>query len=105
MHIRTSFPYEITHEDVLIPLSDGTRLYARIRRPLTEEPVPALLEYLPYRLTDRTAPQDQQRHPWYAGHGYASVRVDVRGHGNSEGVPGDEHTGSEPDDGVKVVSW
>jgi predicted acyl esterase len=30
MHIRTSFPYETTHEDVLIPLSDGTRLYARI---------------------------------------------------------------------------
>ncbi len=26
MHIRTSFPYETTHEDVLIPLSDGTHL-------------------------------------------------------------------------------
>ncbi|MGQ4377289.1 CocE/NonD family hydrolase [Streptomyces sp. SAS_267] len=105
MHIRTSFPYETTHEDVLIPLPDGTRLYARIWRPLTEEPVPALLEYLPYRLTDWTAPRDQQRHPWYAGHGYASVRVDVRGHGNSEGLPGDEDAGTEPDDGVEVVSW
>ncbi|MFJ7968420.1 CocE/NonD family hydrolase [Streptomyces sp. NPDC096324] len=105
MHIRTSFPYETTHEDVLVPLSDGTRLYARIWRPLTEEPVPALLEYVPYRLTDWTAPRDQQRHPWYAGHGYASVRVDVRGHGNSEGVPGDERAGTEPDDGVEVVSW
>ncbi|MFF4539112.1 CocE/NonD family hydrolase [Streptomyces aureus] len=105
MHIRTSFPHEITHEDVLVPLSDGTRLYARVWRPLTEEPVPALLEYLPHRLTDATAPRDRQRHPWYAGHGYASVRVDARGHGNSEGLPGDEHPGTEPDDGVEVVSW
>ncbi|MFF3452132.1 CocE/NonD family hydrolase [Streptomyces sp. NPDC002667] len=105
MHIRTSFPYETTHEDVLVPLLDGTRLYARIWRPLTEQPVPALLEYLPYRLTDWTAPRDQQRHPWYAGHGYASVRVDARGHGNSEGVPGDEHAGTDADDGVEVVSW
>ncbi|MFF8830704.1 CocE/NonD family hydrolase [Streptomyces sp. NPDC015131] len=105
MKIRTSFPYETTHEDVRIPLPDGTRLYARVWRPLTDEPVPALLEYLPYRLTDWTAPRDRQRHPWYAGHGYVSVRVDVRGHGNSEGLPGDEYSAQELADGVAVVHW
>jgi putative CocE/NonD family hydrolase len=105
MRIRTSFPYETAHEDVRIPLADGTLLYARVWRPLTQEPVPAILEYLPDRLTDRTAPRDGQRHPWYAGHGYASVRVDVRGHGNSEGVPGDAHTATELADGVEVVHW
>ncbi|AZS89888.1 CocE/NonD family hydrolase [Streptomyces griseoviridis] len=105
MHIRTSFPFETTHEDVRIPLSDGTLLYARVWRPLTDEPVPALLEYLPYRLTDWTAPRDAQRHPWYAGHGYASVRVDVRGHGNSEGLPTDEYSATELADGVEVVEW
>ncbi|WP_406159608.1 CocE/NonD family hydrolase [Streptomyces canus] len=105
MHIRTSFPYETTHDDVRIPLADGTLLYARVWRPLTPEPVPAILEYLPYRLTDWTAPRDWQRHPWYAGHGYASVRVDVRGHGNSEGVPGDEYSATELADGVEVVNW
>ncbi|RSS83170.1 CocE/NonD family hydrolase [Streptomyces sp. WAC06614] len=94
-----------THDDVRIPLPDGTRLYARIWRPLTEEPVPALLEYTPYRLTDRTAARDAQRHPWYAGHGYASVRVDVRGHGNSGGRPGDVHDAQELADGVAVVEW
>ncbi|MEU1038255.1 CocE/NonD family hydrolase [Streptomyces sp. NPDC005907] len=104
-HIRTSFPYETAHEDVLIPLPDGTRLYARVWRPVTDEPVPALLEYLPYRLTDWTAPRDWQRHPWYAGHGYASVRVDVRGHGNSEGLPADEQTQVEAADGAEVVHW
>ncbi|MFE0202836.1 CocE/NonD family hydrolase [Streptomyces sp. NPDC058985] len=105
MRIRTDFPYETTHEDIRIPLPDGTRLYARIWRPVTEEPVPALLEYLPYRLSDWTAPRDSQRHPWYAGHGYASVRVDVRGHGNSEGLPGDEYDATELADGVAVVEW
>ncbi|MFD7435816.1 CocE/NonD family hydrolase [Streptomyces sp. NPDC059861] len=105
MHIRTSFPYETTHEDLRIPLPDGSRLYARVWRPITDEPVPALLEYLPYRLTDWTAPRDHQRHPWYAGHGYASVRVDVRGHGNSEGMPTDEYSATELADGVEVVHW
>ncbi|MFI6490682.1 CocE/NonD family hydrolase [Streptomyces sp. NPDC050564] len=105
MHIRTSFPYETTHEDLWIPLPDGTRLYARVWRPLTDEPVPVLLEYLPCRLTDWTAPRDWQRHPWYAGHGYASVRVDVRGHGNSEGLPTDEYSEVELADGVEVVNW
>ncbi|MET9372902.1 CocE/NonD family hydrolase [Streptomyces sp. NPDC002992] len=105
MRIRTTFPYETTHEDVRIPLPDGTRLYARVWRPVTDGPVPALLEYLPGRLTDRTAPRDGQRHPWYAGHGYASVRVDVRGHGNSEGLPGNAYDAVEPADGVAVVNW
>ncbi|KOG28451.1 CocE/NonD family hydrolase [Streptomyces resistomycificus] len=105
MHIRTSFPYETAHEDLRIPLSDGTLLYARVWRPLTDEPVPAILEYLPYRLTDWTAPRDWQRHPWYAGHGYASVRVDVRGHGNSQGMPTDEYSATELADGVEVVNW
>ncbi|QUC55975.1 CocE/NonD family hydrolase [Streptomyces sp. A2-16] len=105
MRIRTSFPYETAHEDIRVPLADGTRLYARVWRPLTPERVPAILEYQPYRLTDRTAPRDRQRHPWYAGHGYASVRVDVRGHGNSEGVPGDAYSATELADGVEVVNW
>lgn len=105
MRIRTEFPYDTGHEDVRIPLPDGTKLYARVWRPLTDEPVPALLEYLPHRLSDVTAPRDHQRHPWYAGHGYASVRVDIRGHGNSEGMPGDAYDTTGPADGVAVVNW
>ncbi|MEV8568612.1 CocE/NonD family hydrolase [Streptomyces sp. NPDC051322] len=105
LRLRTDFPYETRREDVWIPLTDGTQLYARIWRPIAEEPVPALLEYLPYRLSDWTAPQDWQRHPWYAGHGYASVRVDVRGHGNSTGLAGDEYDAQELADGVAVVEW
>jgi hypothetical protein len=105
MRIRDEFPYGVIDDDVRIPLEDGTRLYARIWRPVTAEPVPALLEYLPYRLTDGTAQRDAQRHPWYAGHGYASVRVDIRGNGNSDGVMTDEYSEQEIRDGVAVVEW
>ncbi|MFG2139280.1 CocE/NonD family hydrolase [Streptomyces sp. NPDC048650] len=105
MHIRTDFPHQTFREDVRIPLPDGTKLYARIWRPYGTAPVPALLEYLPYRLSDWTAPRDAQRHPWYAGHGYASVRVDVRGHGNSEGLPTDEYSETELADGLAVIEW
>ncbi|WP_037604510.1 CocE/NonD family hydrolase [Streptacidiphilus rugosus] len=105
MRHREDLPFRTTVQDTWIPLPDGVRLHARIWRPVTDEPVPALLEYLPYRLTDWTAPRDAERHPWYAGHGYASVRVDIRGHGNSEGRPGDEYDATELADGVAVVEW
>lgn len=89
------------HDHVLIKMSDGVNLSARIWRPKTDEPVPALLEYLPYRKGDWTAPRDAQRHPWYAAHGYASVRVDMRGSGDSEGTMTDEYT--EPYPGAAEV--
>ncbi|MFB7928229.1 CocE/NonD family hydrolase [Streptomyces sp. NPDC056039] len=108
MKYRDRFERQVVREDVWIPTRDGnTRLHARIWRPADagSDPVPALLEYLPYRKSDWTAPRDAQRHPWYAGHGYASVRVDVRGHGDSEGTPGDEYDAQELADGVDVVNW
>ena len=64
-------------------MSDGTRLAARIWMPddAEHDPVPAILEYLPYRKGDAMARRDSYHHPWFAGHGYASVRVDLRGSG------------------------
>ncbi|MEV4918507.1 CocE/NonD family hydrolase [Streptomyces tirandamycinicus] len=109
MKIRTDYPYETRSDDLRIPVPDAaggtTALYARVWRPVTDEPVPVLLEYLPFRPGDWTSPPDRGRHPWYAGHGYASARVDVRGHGDSEGVPGDEYTAAVPADGAAVVEW
>ena len=105
MKIVTDFPYQVEIVEDWIPLSDGTRLWMKAWRPQTSEPVPAILEYLPYRAGDWTAPRDHERHPYYAGHGYASIRVDIRGHGNSEGVPGDEYDAQEHADGVEVINW
>ncbi|MGX7877127.1 CocE/NonD family hydrolase [Mesorhizobium sp. ORM6] len=92
-------------DHVLIDLSDGVRLSARIWLPKVDQPVPALLEYLPYRKGDRTAPCDAQRHGWYAAHGYASVRVDIRGTGDSEGLMSDEYSAQERADAVEVINW
>jgi hypothetical protein len=94
-------------ENAWIPMRDGTRLAARLWLPDDAEqtPVPALLEYLPYRKRDGTAERDSRTHPWYAAHGYASVRVDIRGSGESEGVLTDEYSQQELDDGVDVIAW
>jgi putative CocE/NonD family hydrolase len=94
-------------ENVWIPLKDGTRLAARLWLPddAEQRPVPALLEYLPYRKRDGTAERDSLTHPWFADHGYASVRVDIRGSGESEGVCTDEYSQQELDDGLEVIAW
>ena len=68
-------------ENTWIRLSDGTRLAARIWLPIDagDRPVPAILEYLPYRKRDGTAARDAHTHAYSAGHCYACVRVDIRG--------------------------
>ena len=75
-------------EHAWIPLADGTRLAARIWLPedAEDDPVPAILEYLPYRKKDGTVVRDSKRQPYLAGHGYAAVRVDMRGTGESDGI-------------------
>ena len=94
-------------ENRWIPLADGTRLAARIWLPVDAEaqPVPAILEYLPYRKRDGTSGRDARRHPWTAQRGYASVRVDIRGSGDSDGLPLDEYVKQEQDDCLEVIAW
>jgi predicted acyl esterase len=70
--IVTTFPRAVrVIEHKLIPLKDGTMLAARIWLPEDAEqnPVPAILEYLPYRKRDGTYERDAQTHPYLAGHG------------------------------------
>ena len=38
----------------------------------SDDPVPAILEYLPYRRRDGTVLRDRQMHAYFAGHGYAA---------------------------------
>ncbi|MFD8275366.1 CocE/NonD family hydrolase [Streptomyces flaveolus] len=94
-------------EHVVIPMSDGVRLSARIWRPTSsdQEPVPAVLEYIPYRKRDLTSVRDSIHHPYLAGHGYACVRVDLRGTGESEGVLRDEYLEQEQTDAEEILAW
>ena len=87
--IVTTFPRTVrVIEHTLIPLKDGTMLAARIWLPddAEQNPVPAILEYLPYRKRDGTYERDALTHPYLAGHGYAGVRIDIRGCGESDGL-------------------
>lgn len=108
MKTVSSFPYTVQElEHVWIPLADGTHLAARIWLPEEAQvrPVPAILEYIPYRKRDTTAERDARMHPYFAGHGYAAIRVDLRGSGDSEGVLTDEYLPQELHDGVEVLRW
>lgn len=88
-----------------IPLPGGIMLSARVWRPADGAPVPVILEYLPYRKRDGTAERDALTHPYLASHGYACVRVDMRGCGDSEGLFDDEYSEQELTDGVNTIHW
>jgi uncharacterized protein len=94
-------------ENIWMTLSDGCRLAARIWIPEGAEriPVPAILEYLPYRKRDFTRRRDESVHRWFSGHGYACVRVDMRGSGESDGILHDEYLLQEQDDALEVIAW
>ena len=106
--VRQSFPREVrVIEHAWIPLRDGCRLAARIWLPADAErdPVPAILEYIPYRKNDGTITSDVLRHPYFAGFGYASLRVDLRGTGDSDGLIFDEYLAQEQEDALDVLAW
>lgn len=106
--VRTDFPRKVREiENTWIEMPDGVKLAARIWLPEDAEknPVPAILEYLPYRKRDGTVERDHLTHPYFAGFGYAGVRVDMRGTGDSEGVCKGEYLRQEQDDGIAVIDW
>ncbi|KAB8309944.1 CocE/NonD family hydrolase [Erwinia endophytica] len=92
-------------ETAWITLSDGCRLAARIWLPESDDPVPAVLEYLPYRRRDRHRGDDAILHPALAACGYAAVRVDMRGAGDSDGTMNDEYTPQEWADACETIAW
>ena len=94
-------------ETAWIPMRDGCRLAARLWIPTGAEadPVPAILEHLPYRRRDYTRLRDDGMHGFWARNGYACARVDIRGSGDSEGFLEDEYLQQELDDAVDVIAW
>jgi hypothetical protein len=108
LKIRDAFPHAVRAiEHAWIPLRDGCRLAARLWLPAGAEraPVPAVVEYIPYGKRIGTRDRDEGMHAWFAGHGIAALRVDLRGSGESEGVLRDEYLPEEQEDGVDLVAW
>ena len=94
-------------ENIWIELRDGRRLAARLWLPddSRQKPAPAILEYLPYRLRDGTSERDDGNYPVFAEAGYAGVRVDIAGNGDSDGYMGDEYWEDELASGEEVIAW
>jgi len=94
-------------ENEWITMSDGCKLAAKIWLPESadEKPVPAVLEYIPYRKRDFKAIRDSKIHRYFAQNGYAAIRVDMRGSGDSEGVLEDEYLPQELNDGIEIIEW
>lgn len=108
MKIVGQFPNRVQEiENEWISLADGCRLSARMWMPVdaVDRPVPAILEYLPYRKRDGTAVRDELTHPYFAGHGYACLRVDMRGNGESDDLMLDEYLQQEQDDALELIDW
>ena len=99
-------PYR-TVENEWIPLKDGTRLAARLWIPLhaATSPVGVVWEYLPYRLRDFERRRDTGWAEAFVPYGFAFVRVDIRGTGDSDGVLLGEYLQQEQDDALEVVAW
>ena len=94
-------------ERAVIPMPDGAALAATLYLPDDPgPPVPALLEYLPYRKDDAMLARDHDLYSYLAGRGYAGARVDIRGTGRSGGtLPAGEYTETEQQDAEVVIAW
>ncbi|CAF1327007.1 unnamed protein product, partial [Rotaria sordida] len=111
--IRTEFPYAVEKlTQITVPLRDGVKLAGTIWLPKNETmestvdtKFPAILEYLPYRKADGTSIRDEIRLKYLAGFGYVSVRIDIRGSGNSEGIFDDEYSCQEQADCTEILEW
>jgi len=104
----TDLPVRVRElENIWIPLRDGVRLAARAWLPETAErdPVPAILECIPYRKRDMTALRDTATHGYIGGHGYACIRLDARGIGDSDGIYGDQFAAQYVDDALDAIAW
>ena len=100
--------YEVeTTPHVDVPMSDGKKLSAKIWMPRGADGsrFPAVLEAIPYRKDDVCLVDDEVRFGYVAERGYACIRLDLRGSGDSEGVLDDEYSPREQLDICEAIEW
>lgn len=103
--IRREFPFDVEVVDPYwIGLADGTRIAATLWRPKTQDKVPLVVEMIPYRRRDGTVFRDLEIHPYWAGFGIATCRVDIRGSGDSDGLLADEYLPREQEDACEIIA-
>lgn len=107
MSTQQQFPFEVQRELDVVQLPDGTRLSIALWLPqdVTAVPTGVVLEAIPYRKDDVSLIDDETRFGYFAGHGVACARLDLRGSGSSEGILTDEYTPGEQADLLEVIDW
>jgi len=91
--------------DVRIPTADPeVTLSADVYLPSTCNPVPALLTAIPYR-KDITDIFSAASFRWFAERGYASVLIDLRGTGSSDGTQRPKCDPEEGEDALAAIEW
>jgi putative CocE/NonD family hydrolase len=91
--------------NMLVPLDDGVSLAADLFLPDAPGRYPALVSYYPYHKDDLIGALFDHPNRYFAERGYASLLVDLRGLGNSDGVAWDVGDPREATDGAEIVEW
>jgi uncharacterized protein len=101
--------YGFTLKRAGIPMRDGVTLAVTLYLPKGAPAgarFPVLLNYLPYRKDDDEAQEQYGLFSYFARRGFVGAAVDIRGFGNSGGVPPDrEYSAQEQADGEQVIAW
>lgn len=100
--------YEVVREqNVVVPMTDGTRLVADVYRPKPREGqppdqrFPCLFEQTPYRKELRAA----EAAGFFPARGFVYMELDARGTGGSEGEYDGVFLPQEQNDGYDAIEW
>ena len=96
---------QVSEQLVSIAVEGGSTLAATLYLPSTEGPFATLLEALPYRMHDITSSYADSYHRFCTEGGFAVLRVDVRGTGDSTGIAEDEYPDIERRDLRTAIEW
>ena len=96
---------QVSERLVSIAVEGGATLACTLYLPPGDGPFATLLEALPYRMHDVTASYVDSYHRFATEGGFAVLRVDVRGTGNSTGIAHDEYPDIERRDLRTAIEW
>ena len=96
---------QVSEQLVSIAVEGGAMLAGTLYLPATDGPFATLLEALPYRMSDVGASYADSYLRFAGEGGFAVLRIDVRGTGNSTGIAEDEYPDIERRDLRAVIEW
>ncbi len=93
---------EIIEERLFVTTDDDVSLAVLIRRPVTNQKLPVLMTYTPYRVSTGLGGVDLLD---FATYGYVTLIFDVRGTGDSSGLCDSIYSDGERRDGLFMINW